>query len=699
MPRPRRLSIRLNIILLVSVLVLLSGGLLITLSYRGMGRAVFQMAGQLMEKHREAIVNDLMHRVGKAQSTLDVYRDMEEAGVFQSLSMIDFKLYFTKALENNPEYTNFYFGDEKGTFVMAKRMPDGTLSFRFLFHQGGAIQSSWFHKNPQWKDQFPESETLSEETGYDPRKRPWYQAARAGRKAVWTDVYVFASDGQPGITCSVPTLDKDGKLSGVLGIDMNVASLSQFMNQISVLGAMSVVLNPKGDVVAEAGFPGRRGFAVKEAKDGKELVRPLTLADLGPNPYAPVADAAKADGARAVPLDFAGSSYLAIRSALPPEAPWRWDIVIVVPQDSFMGPARSTLLKTLLLSVLLILASVGVALYFSSHISRPIVALNANMARIRDFDLQEPELAPSFITEVDEMGAAFRQMVGGLRSFQKYVPSSLVKRLLLMGREAAVGGENREMTIFFSDVARFTAMSEKMPPDKLTVLLSAYLSGLTGIILGLERAVDKYIGDSVMAFWGAPEPLENHAQAACRAALRCKSFLAQARSRKEELALPTRMGLHTGRVTVGNIGSEDRLNYTVLGDAVNLASRLEGLNKIYGTSIIISEATLFQAAELVEVRPLDYVVVQGKTEPVHIFELLCLKGALAPQFAAHMDAYRAAYDLYLGRQFAEALRAFTDLNRSAPWDRVAGIYVQRCQAYAAAPPPEDWDRAFRATKK
>ena len=188
MPHFKHLSIRLNIILLVSVLVLLSGGLLITLSYRGTSQAVFQMAEQLMEKHREAIVSDLMHRVGKAESTLNVYRDMEEAGVFENLSMIDLKLYFTKALENNPGYSNFYFGDEKGTFVMAKRMPDGSLSFRFLYHQGGAIHSSWFHKHPQWKDQFPESETLSKETGYDPRKRPWYQAARKENKAAWTDV-------------------------------------------------------------------------------------------------------------------------------------------------------------------------------------------------------------------------------------------------------------------------------------------------------------------------------------------------------------------------------------------------------------------------------------------------------------------------------------------------------------------------------
>ncbi len=217
-----------------------------------------------------------------------------------------------------------------------------------------------------------------------------------------------------------------------------------------------------------------------------------------------------------------------------------------------------------------------------------------------------------------------------LRSaFNRYVSPAVVESIVNNPGSLELGGQEIQATIFFSDLANFTSFSEHLPPKDLVTFLNEYFTPMTNIILEHRGGLDKFIGDAVMAFWGAPLPLENHAQYACEAALKMKETMAGLREGWRQRRLPlleARMGIHSGPVVAGNVGSRERFNYTVLGDTVNLASRLEGANKFYGTSILISEDAVQLAGPSFLMRELDLIRVKGRQAPVKIYELIGKRG-------------------------------------------------------------------------
>jgi class 3 adenylate cyclase len=252
------------------------------------------------------------------------------------------------------------------------------------------------------------------------------------------------------------------------------------------------------------------------------------------------------------------------------------------------------------LAVCFVVGALG--LYFARFLSRPLEHLSGDMARIQALKLDGAPNLASRIEEVQHMGVALDNMKKGLRSFRRYVPAELVTELIAMQREAVLGVEKRELTVFFSDIADFTTISEQLGVERLSQQLGSYFEGMTRTILAAHGSVDKFIGDAVMAFWGAPRPLEDHAAHACRAALACQRTLDALTPQWREAGLPpmhTRIGLSTGDAVVGNMGYFERLSYTAIGDTVNLASRLESLNKFYGTKNIISEHTNDRANQAV----------------------------------------------------------------------------------------------------
>ena len=229
---------------------------------------------------------------------------------------------------------------------------------------------------------------------------------------------------------------------------------------------------------------------------------------------------------------------------------------------------------------------------------------------------------PSRIVELENLSNAIADMAGGLAAFRKYIPADLVKTLLSEGVEPRPGGSIRTVTILFADIAGFTGLSERLG-DQIIPLLSGYLDLMSREVSGHGGTIDKFIGDAVMAFWGAPAANADHAVDACRAALACQQALRQSGlSDDAGRPLKVRIGINSGAVLVGNIGSEFRLNYTVIGDAVNVASRLEGANKEYGTDIIIGEETRRLAGDRIEVRELDRLTVYGREGGLAIYELL-----------------------------------------------------------------------------
>jgi adenylate cyclase len=278
-------------------------------------------------------------------------------------------------------------------------------------------------------------------------------------------------------------------------------------------------------------------------------------------------------------------------------------------------------------------------------------------------------------------------------AFSLYLSPSLAKLVSERPEMLTLGGDKRELTVLFSDIRGFTAMSEGLDPEQLVEILNAFLGEMTDVIFAHDGTLDKYIGDAIMAVWGAPVPQADHAARACRAALGMVAGLHAFNARSQQDGRPPLdigIGLNTGPMVVGNMGSARRLSYTVIGDNVNLGSRLEGLNKVYGTRIIASEMTLQAAGDVVVARELDLVRVKGKKLPVRIFEIAAPSdererwSALVEQSASGIRAYRQC-------RWDEAEAVFHAILQQYPGDGPARLYLERCAAMRAQPPPPDWD--------
>jgi adenylate cyclase len=253
----------------------------------------------------------------------------------------------------------------------------------------------------------------------------------------------------------------------------------------------------------------------------------------------------------------------------------------------------------------------------------------------------------------------------------------------------------------FSDIRGFTTISEKLPPQKLTALLNEYLTPMTDLVFKHEGTLDKYIGDAIMAVYGAPLDLPEHALAASRTALEMMEELRKLQIKWREQGYPDidiGIGLNTGIMSVGNMGSKQRFEYTAIGDNVNLSSRLEGINKDYGTHIVISENTYGVVKDKVVVRELDAVRVKGKKAPVHIYELLGLQPATEEQ-RDQVERFMRGLQMYREQKWDEAAAVFNGMVEKWPDDKPAKLYVERCKEMKAAPPGPDWDGVFVMTHK
>ncbi len=284
------------------------------------------------------------------------------------------------------------------------------------------------------------------------------------------------------------------------------------------------------------------------------------------------------------------------------------------------------------------------------------------------------------------------------RAFSRYLSPVVVRDLVRRPERLELGGEEAVATVLFSDLAGFTTFSESLSPKDLIGVLNDWFTPATDIILGSGGTLDKFIGDAVMAFWGAPLPDDDQAAKALGAALAMDAAMRGLSGRFAARGLPAlraRMGLHRGPAVV-NVGSRERFNYTILGDTVNLASRLESLNKQYGTAILATAAVCDAAGDAFPRREIDVVRVKGRSAAVAVFEPLGPAGTAAPGWAATFAAARTAYG---ERRFGDALAGFLATDAARGGDAPSVVFAGRCRRYLADPPPGDWDGVFVPTEK
>lgn len=284
----------------------------------------------------------------------------------------------------------------------------------------------------------------------------------------------------------------------------------------------------------------------------------------------------------------------------------------------------------------------------------------------------------------------------------RYLSPSVSQWALKDPERLKLGGETRTMTVLFSDLRGFTTLSHELEPQALVALLNEYMTAMTDIVFRHDGVLDKYVGDAIMAFWNAPMEQPDHATRACHAALDMIARLRELNAdweRRGLQRLDLGIGINSGPMVVGNMGSRDRLAYTVMGDAVNVASRLEGLSKEYGTQLVIGEATKIEAGQAFAYRFLDIVAVKGRMEPVAVYEVLGRTGDLDRTRAAFVASYERGLALYRSRRWTEAAALFEALKAEAPEDGPSSLYLRRSRTLLEQPPPDDWDGVYVAPQK
>jgi adenylate cyclase len=538
----------------------------------------------------------------------------------------------------------------------------------------------------------------------DPTSHPTFETTVSqpvyGR-AIWSDLSfseldVSLAEEQRRVVVTVQQAVEDvpGHFAGVLRAGL----LTQTIDSLPGLGKLDAkdpsrifLCDPQGRLVARLDPGDRLEVVGNDLRFVSDRVAPQIAAALA---LPSLRDLSAGRPVRTGRIDVGGAGYLVTFRALGNSQ--GWVAGVVVPEDYYtrdLRALRDRFLLALFAVVAVVLVAGGLTL---GRVHRALDRIVMTTARMRRFDFAASTTEAPF-RDVAEVMDGVERAKTSMRALGRYVPVDLVRQLYESNREPQLGGELLEVSLMFSDIEGFTGLSESLTPDALAGALGRYFEAMTAGVRSTQGTVDKFIGDSVMAFWNAPTRLPDHARRACLAALGCLRATNELYASPAWRGLPplfTRFGLHTARVMVGHFGAPDRLSYTALGDGVNLASRLEGLCKQYGVAVLASEATVTAAGEDLAFRLIDKVVVKGKQAAVRVYELLGARAESA-QALARARPYEEALEAYFARDFARAV----ELLESRTDDPPSRVLAERCKVLIANPPSPEWSGAFVAANK
>src|SRR5262245_17660861 len=460
-----------------------------------------------------------------------------------------------------------------------------------------------------------------------------YQAAKDARALIVEEPSVNPDTGYPIISVRTPII-KDGTFIGCASANITLDVLSRFLSSHRASPhSTTVIANPtKGTII---GYPElRKALQINNGRP--ELATLATIADDNVREAHRIQSETNSD-------DFFfnspknGEEISASFTRFPGSFGQPWEIITLTPTDDFVG----TLKRTNRQMIILIGALTGLELLltyaFSRRLARPIEGVSKELLLVEDLTFSHALPPSSKIREIKELQTAVSLFETSLRSFSSFVPLDVVRQLIKSGAPLTLGVEQRFMTVLFADLQNFSSLAEQMAPNELLAQLSVYFEAASQAIAEESGTVDKFIGDGIMAFWNAPARRDDHVLRACCGALRAARRMQELNaewSAQGKPPLRARIGLHCANVLVGNVGSSARLSYTVMGDGVNVAARLEGINKTFGTTICISDSVVETVGSEIIARPIRKVQVKGRQHEFMIHELLGIRNSDDPELAA-----------------------------------------------------------------
>lgn len=697
--RFRRLGLGTALMFLLAGICILMAALVHGSWQRTSTRNANDLVKEINNRIADTVAGNLQQILTNASASQEALRTIFFQDVIEITNEAKREFVFLSLLQSQPTVSWVAFGWPDGNFFGARKDADEGIRMVEVRHGAEGPEPDLLRIDsyqPVVGDIHFLDRALSA-TPFRATEQDWYQAADQAKMPVWTEYSDTPLGKQPGIAIS-SKLTVYSHYLGVMMIGIDLDRLARFLTALKVTSHGRAFILDSGNRVltaSEVGTTTGGWHALAAVKDplAAAIQRAMDENKIDLDHLTMPRNITVMDGMREV------EQYVTFTPL-----PFRhWVVATVIPAEDILGeiPGATRRLYMIVIASVVIVSLLGA---FVAHrlISRPIAAIAGQMQQIERFHLDQLTYRPSRLRELDDLSRALRLMATGLSAFRKYLPADLVEILIREGIEAKPGGRTQPLTVLFTDLAGFTGLTEAAP-DKIVEILGDHLDFMSRIVAAHAGTVDKFIGDSVMAFWNAPASNPLHALSACQAAVACRDAFRQSAQGMQAIDLGRiglRIGVNSGSALVGNIGSRDRLNYTAIGDVVNVASRLEALNKRYGTDILIGEATRAEAGDGVVVRRVDQVAVYGRRGGIRVYELLGLtetKDALGD--LSWIAQYDDGFERYLRRDFDHAIESFREADRIRGRDEPSRRMILRCRRYIDQPPPVDWDGTEMAESK
>ena len=681
-----RIGVRLAVSILVLAFIIVSAVGVHLLWWRTAEATSQTLATTINEQIVSAVGDELQSITTEARSAFTATRTLLIRHVLDIRESNKREFVFMSQLQSQPTISWVVFGWPDGAFFGAHKLGDSDIEM-INISAGETRRRIDRYQAIDGDFQFKEKSVAN--GTYAVKDQEWFRTAIEYEGPQWFNATTHPGGERLAVVFAGP-IDVDQKRQGVLGIIIELTRVSRYLSQLTTgKSAGAFILDREGGIVAA---PDADTDEVTALKADHPLL-PVAVSALKGSPGKFNPDDGQQYRSRVV---WNNEAYEVVLNPLSLPG---WSLATVVPESEFLGPVKKTIRELVLgLAVLITLAGIVSAWLAQRLIAAPLVKVVGEIKHVERFELDEVKRHRSRLTEIENLSSAIADMAGGLSAFRKYLPADLVRTLVNEGIQPKPGGAIRPMTVLFADIAGFTGLSERLG-DKIIPLLSRYLDAVSAEVNSHHGTIDKFIGDAVMAFWGAPASNPDHAAEACRAAFASQRALRELGILDDKgEPLRIRIGINSGDMLVGNIGSEVRLNYTVIGDSVNVASRLEGANKQYGTEIMIGQETRRLAGDQIFARELDSLAVYGRVGGMPIYELLGIAGSdIDP--SCWVGPYERGLAAYRMRNFTAAIEHFEDVLQARPLDKPSMIMIERNHQYLRSPPPDDWQGVTAALTK
>jgi len=627
------LTFRTSITCAVMAFIIALASLLIAIQERALRWATKEAASAYMDATSAKALGRLQTEISTIASLVDVLATSSSVADSNERTETGRAIpLFRAVLQELPQIDSVYIGFENGAWLQVRRIgelnddqraklraapgatvainlirptPSGDLPMRRIFEDQ---QGNEVGQIDLWK------------YGYDARKRSWYRDTMKADRSLISAPYVAFSIGTPVITVSAPLR---GKVPGVIAADLKLDTFSDFVQrQRPGEHGIVTIFDSTGSLIAHPDF----AQLVVDTMTHPSQPQSPNIREINSGVAAAVLQMSQGrdhyDGSI---RGGQGRDYLFRVAKFNLGKLYNANIMLLAAQEDFARDVRRLHFTGLILATIVGAAFIPAVWIFGSGMSRSLKAITDEAVKLQNLAEAPSKPVASRISEIHGLGSAVNLAQRAIWSFAHFVPKELVQRVIDNSISTELGGVRQEITVVFTDVRDFTTIAESADPDMLMHQTSRYFSVLTEAFLAEGGTIDKFIGDAVMVFWNAPNPQSDHVERACRAALAARLACETLNSQFETEGLKpffTRFGIHVGEAVVGNVGSSERMNYTALGNTVNLAARLEGLNKQFGTVILASEDVYSRVQHSFRLRPLESVLAKGMTKKTHVFELV-----------------------------------------------------------------------------